>query len=515
MISALTLAAVLLGGASVTHAAAEPHVWSARDSDDPPPLATEFRGVWIATVANIDWPSRPGLSTWEQQAELIALLNRAVSMNLNAVIFQVRPAGDALYASTLEPWSAYLTGQMGAAPEPFYDPLTFAIDEAHARGLELHAWFNPYRARHPSDSSEIATTHISARRPHLVKPYGPYLWMDPGEPEIVAHTKRVILDVVSRYDVDGIHIDDYFYPYLERDSFGALIPFPDEASWRRYVASGGALNRGDWRRQNVDRLVAELYFAVHAQKPWVKFGVSPFGIWRPDNPPGVTGLDAYTEIFADARKWVNNGWLDYVAPQLYWRSASPGQPFDRLLAWWVDQNIRRRHVWPGLFTSRSDTLETQERWRATEIVEQLRLTRAVRGASGHIHFSMRAFRDNPDSLSERLREPYRNPALVPATPWVDSLPPAAPQVLIARDTVTGGLVAHLRPGSDEKAWLWGVRERRGATWVTRILPGWQLAHTLTYTRSERGPEEIVVNAVDRSSNVSASTRRTVPAVPGA
>jgi uncharacterized lipoprotein YddW (UPF0748 family) len=511
MMLPLTLAAILLGGAPTGAAAGESHPYY---SEEPPPLSTEFRGVWIATVGNMDWPSRPGLSTWEQQAELIGLLNRAVAMNLNAVIFQVRPAGDALYASSLEPWSAYLTGRMGVAPEPFYDPLEFAIREAHARGLELHAWFNPYRARHPSDTSVIAATHISARRPDLVKKYGPYLWMDPGEREVLSHTKRVILDVVARYDIDGVHIDDYFYPYLERDANGALIPFPDDTSWRRYVNAGGSLNRSDWRRENVDRLVAELYFAVHTQKPWVKFGVSPFGIWRPGNPAGVTGLDAYTEIFADARKWVHNGWLDYVAPQLYWRSASPGQPFDRLLSWWIEQNIRGRHIWPGLFTSRSDTLDTGNRWRATEIVEQVRLARATRGASGHIHFSMRAFRDEIDSLPARLREPYRVPALVPATRWLDSLPPAAPQVFVARDSVTGGFVAQLRPGNEQTVWLWAVRERRGSSWTTRVLPGWQSTHTLTYAPSERPPEELVVNAVDRSSNVSVSTRMSV-AVPGA
>jgi len=236
---------------------------------DAPPVPREFRGAWVASVANIDWPSRPGLSTWEQQAELIAILNRCVALNFNAVILQVRPAADALYDSPYEPWSAYLTGVEGRAPEPYYDPLTFAVAEAHKRGLELHAWFNPYRARHPSAHGSAALSHIATLHPELVRAYGRYQWMDPGEPAVRAQTLRVMLDVVKRYDVDGIHIDDYFYPYPELGPDSVPIPFPDSASYGRYVRGGGTLAVNDWRRENVNTLMRNIYRRTKAIKPWV------------------------------------------------------------------------------------------------------------------------------------------------------------------------------------------------------------------------------------------------------
>ena len=223
---------------------------------DAPAIPREFRGAWVASVANIDWPSRPGLSTWEQQAELIAILNRCVALNFNAVILQVRPAADALYDSPYEPWSAYLTGVEGRAPEPYYDPLTFAVAEAHKRGLELHAWFNPYRARYARPLSEAAKTHVSNTHPELVKRYGSFLWMDPGEPAVRRRALQIVLDVTKRYDIDGVHLDDYFYPYRERDSAGKEIDFPDSAVYARYRATGGRLERSDWRRNNVDRLIS-------------------------------------------------------------------------------------------------------------------------------------------------------------------------------------------------------------------------------------------------------------------
>jgi uncharacterized lipoprotein YddW (UPF0748 family) len=243
------------------------------ETNDPsaiaPPVQREFRGVWLVSVGNMDWPSRPGLPVAQQKSELIAILDRAAALNLNAVVFQVRPSADALYASKIEPWSAFLTGAMGQAPVPFYDPLEFAVQEAHARGLELHAWVNPYRAHFPDDKSRIVASHIARRRPDLVVRYGPYLWMDPGSSEVRAYTVRVVRDIVKRYDIDGMHIDDYFYPYRERNRRRQEIPFPDARTWRAYRASGGSLTRDDWRRRNVDLLVEQLYKAVKAEKPWV------------------------------------------------------------------------------------------------------------------------------------------------------------------------------------------------------------------------------------------------------
>ncbi len=217
----------------------------------PPPVTREFRGAWVATVANIDWPSSNRLTVEQQKAELIGILDRATALRLNAIVFQVRPACDAMYASSLEPWSEYLTGEMGKAPQPAFDPLEVAVREAHARGLELHAWFNPYRARHLQAKSPISANHVSRTKPHLVKQYGRYLWLDPGEKEVQDYSLNVVMDVVRRYDIDGVHFDDYFYPYKERDAQGNKLPFPDEESWKKFGASG-KLNRDDWRRENVN-----------------------------------------------------------------------------------------------------------------------------------------------------------------------------------------------------------------------------------------------------------------------
>ena len=308
-----------------------------------PEVAREFRGVWVASVANIDWPSKRTLTTAEQQAELIALLDQAAALKLNAVLFQVRPAADALYQSSIEPWSEYLTGAQGRAPVPFWDPLAFAVREAHARNLELHAWFNPYRARHTDAKSPLSRSHIAKTNPSLVKKYGGYLWMDPGERVVRERTIRVVLDVVKRYDIDGVHIDDYFYPYPETTRRGRPIPFPDDVSWKRYRNGGGKLTRADWRRQNVDQLVEALHDGIHKVKPWVRFGVSPFGIWRPGYPAQVRGFDAYEQIYADARKWLREGWLDYFTPQLYWPTTKAAQSYPVLLQWWAEENAQGKH----------------------------------------------------------------------------------------------------------------------------------------------------------------------------
>ncbi|CAN5674456.1 glycoside hydrolase family 10 protein [soil metagenome] len=467
----------------------------------PPHIAREFRAAWIASVSNIDWPSRPGLSTAAQQAELLAIFDRAVDLNLNALILQVRPAGDALYASALEPWSPYLTGSMGKAPDTFYDPLAFAVEEAHKRGLELHAWFNPFRAKHASLRGEAAASHISRTRPDLVRQYGGSLWMAPGEPDAHRHSLAVILDVVRRYDVDGVHIDDYFYPYQERDrATNALIPFPDDESFRRY---GAGMQRGDWRRQNVDRFVADLFSGVRGVKPHVKVGVSPFGIWRPGYPAGVTGLDAYTSIYADARKWLNNGWLDYLSPQLYWRSDAPGQNYAALLRWWVGENTHGRHIWVGNFTSRTDTVAGPQSWRAGELLRQIELTRADPGAGGNVHFSMRALMRNRDSLNDVLASgPYATPALVPASPGLDSIPPAKPIIAFARDSGSGRHVLDLRPGDAEQPWLWTVRMRSGSEWRTTIVPGSLSSFRWAAPSNEAAISEMWVTAVDRAGNES-------------
>ncbi len=466
----------------------------------PPPMPDaprEFRGVWVATVDNIDWPTRPGLPVAEQQAELRAILDRAALLNLNAVILQVRPTADAFYASPYEPWSAYLTGAQGRAPEPFYDPLAFAVEEAHRRGIELHAWFNPYRAFHPTAQGELAANHISRTHPEVVHPYGDLLWMDPGEPVVVEHSLRVILDVVARYDIDGVHLDDYFYPYPVTDSLDQKVPFPDSTSWMRAVEAGNTLTRDDWRRQNVDRFVERLYGEVKAAKPWVKVGISPFGIWRPGNPATVKGFDAYAEIYADAKKWQQAGWVDYFTPQLYWAIASTGQSYPALLAWWAEQNTMGRHLWPGNYASRV-MFEGDSAWEPEEVAEQVRVTRAQPGATGNVLFSMKVLRDTTSVLGERLAaEVYAAPALVPASPWLGGGAPAAPSLSV--EHAGNRLALTMTPGGGEAVWVWVVRTRRGATWTLDVVPGWEQMHLLS-SGEEAGPDEVAVSAVDRVGN---------------
>lgn len=468
-------------------------------------MAREFRGVWVATVANIDWPSAPGLSPWQQQIELLEILNKAVEMHLNAIILQVRPAADALYASPYEPWSEYLTGQMGAPPEPFYDPLAFAIAEAHKRGLELHAWINPFRAHHPSATSPLATTHVREAEPGMVRQYGDYLWLDPGDPAARRHSLRVVLDIVRRYDVDGIHIDDYFYPYQERDSLGRPLSFPDEASWKRYVRAGGTLSRDDWRRHNIDRFIEAMYREVKAVKPWVKVGISPFGIWRPGFPEQVAGFDAYAELYADSRKWLTNGWLDYLSPQLYWSIGRPQQSYPVLLAWWVSQNVHGRHIWPGNYASRVGPLGTSS-WPVDELLQQIRLTREQPGATGNVYFSMSAFLRNQGGITDQLMAgPYQGPALVPASPWLSRSRPPAPRAVARADTVTGNLVLHIAPATEHEPWLWVVQARNAGEWTTAILPGVQRAYTLRRAPSLTGPDVVAVSEVNRYGNQSPDT----------
>jgi uncharacterized lipoprotein YddW (UPF0748 family) len=462
-------------------------------ADSPPQPRREFRGVWIASVANINWPSKPGLPVAQQQSELRAMLDRAVELKLNAVILQVRPSAEALYESKLEPWSEYLTGVMGRAPEPRYDPLAFAVDEAHQRGLELHAWFNPFRARHSSGKSAVSPDHLSVRRPELVRRYGRDLWFDPGEPAARDHALAVIYDVLRRYDIDGVHIDDYFYPYPEKDAQGKSAPFPDDASWKRYQASGGKLDRSDWRRDNVNRFVEQLYAGVKERKPWVKFGISPFGIWRPGHPPPVKGLDAYEALYADARLWLQKGWCDYFAPQLYWTVDAPGQSYPVLLQWWAEQNPQGRHLWPGNHAANAAT----GKWKPEELLRQVELTRKQRGASGNIWLNMKSLMPGSPVGTVLARQAYAEPALVPASPWLGKRPPAQPRVEWRPDGDGGTFV--WRAGDDTPVARWLLQQHSPGGWQTFILPAATTQHTISPGAAK--VDSVAIRAVDRSGNL--------------
>ena len=333
--------------------------------------------------------------------------------------------------------------------------------------------------------------------PSLVKTYGKHLWMDPGEPAIREHTLRVILDVVKRYDIDGVHLDDYFYPYKERDRRGRDIEFPDSTSYARYRYGGGLLNRDDWRRENVDHLVQDLYTRIHAEKPWVKFGVSPFGIWRPGFPETVTGFDAYSELYADARKWLREGWVDYFAPQLYWPVLQTAQAYPTLLRWWSEQNPFGRHLWPGNYTSKVGE-GSRTAWRWNEIEDQVLATRAQAGATGNIHFSARVFLENRDSLATRLaRQVYAALALVPRSPWLDVLPQVEPQVAIRR-SASGALSAELTPGGADPPHWWLVQTRDAlGVWQSSVLRG-----SVREVALPASADRVAVRAVDRASGES-------------
>jgi uncharacterized lipoprotein YddW (UPF0748 family) len=470
---------------------------------DPPGVAREFRGLWVATVANIDWPTQTGLTQSAALVEMRLILDRAQSLRMNAVIVQVRAAGDAIYPSPLEPWSRVLTGTQGI--DPGWDPLSAWVSEAHQRGLELHAWFNPFRAGNVSDTALLAPSHLAKARPELARIAQGQLWFDPGEPEVRQRALDVILDVLTRYDVDGVHLDDYFYPY---PLTGAPRPvqFPDDDSWTRYRAAGGPdMPRADWRRQNVDRFLELLYTEVHRVKPLARVGLSPFGIWRPGFPSGITGLDAWADIFADSRKWLENGWADYFAPQLYWSLSSVGQNFSALLDWWLSINARRRHLWPGLAAYRVAD-GTSSQYSAAEIVAQIAQTRmragaAAGGASGTLLYNTTSVRLNRGGLSDALGTAgYPGVTLVPAFTWLDATPPAAPGVVV----VPGGSVTRVSwtAGSGESARWWLVQWRTSSAWNARLVWGAERSLDIAFANDAQRANVVVVTALDAAMNAS-------------
>ncbi|HEV7406805.1 MAG TPA: family 10 glycosylhydrolase [Chthoniobacteraceae bacterium] len=451
---------------------------------DVPDLPREFRGAWVASVYNLNWPSKPGLPTAQQQAELRAILDRAASVHLNAVLLQVRPASDALYESKLEPWSTYLTGAMGRAPEPRWDPLAWAITEAHARGLELHAWFNPFRAANDS-SGAPAPNHIARTHPAWIRRFGTTSYIDPGIPAAREYVRGVIMDVVKRYDVDGIHIDDYFYPYPVK---GRASGFPDGDTFQQFQANGGKLGLADWRRDNTNQFVESLYRSIKTEKRWVKFGISPFGIWRPQVPETiVAGVDSYDQLYADSRRWLREGWCDYMAPQLYWPIDPPAQSFPVLLNWWREQNVTGRGLWPGLATERIGA-----KLPASEIARQVALTRE-QPAGGQIHWDMKSLMSDQGGIVALLRDKtYRAGAAVPAAPWLGKETPLAPKL-----ERQGRTLKWHETGAAPARW-WAVQSKVKGEWMLRMLP----AGTTSFTAAADA-ETVAVRAVDRFGNASA------------
>jgi len=390
------------------------------------PPKREFRGAWIATVVNLDWPS--SRDSEAQRLELIRILDELKDAGINAVVFQIRPECDALYQSSYEPWSYYLTGNQGTAPSPFYDPLKFAIEEAHKRGIELHAWFNPYRAVRYVNTYPNHTNHVSVKHPEWILnfpayPNGTQKILNPGLPEVRDYVTGVIMDVVHRYDVDGVHFDDYFYPYPDsRENFSGITN-EDDQTFANY--SRGFTNRGDWRRDNVNLLIKMVHDSIQVVKPYVKFGVSPFGIWKDYVPSGIRGLDAYNVLYADALAWLNAQIVDYITPQLYWVFGG-GQDYGKLLPWWASK-VNGRHLYPGQIPANINA----RNWSANEILNQISLNRKTPNVFGNVFFrATEGVTNNPKGLTDFLKADfYRYPTLFPVMSWKDSIPPNMPQNL--------------------------------------------------------------------------------------
>ena len=471
--------------------------------EPPPPVQREFRGVWTATVNNIDWPSQRGPDSARQKQELLAILDRAAALRLNVVVFQVRATCDAFYQSRIEPWSEYLTGRMGQPPSPPWDPLQFAVAQAHQRGLELHAWFNPYRARFRNLKTPAAPNHVTLTHPELVRSYGKFLWLDPAEQGTRDYSLAVIMDVVRRYDVDGVHIDDYFYPYPEKTD-GRETSFPDDAPWQRYLKQGGKMSRADWRRENVNLFVHAVYQAVKKEKPWVKFGVSPSGIWRASHPPQITGLGSYDDLFGDSRKWLEEGWLDYCAPQLYWPVDQKAHSFAALLPWWAAQNTRHRTLLAGMQAGGWPNVPDEAR----EVAREIELTRRQPGASGEILWHARLLLGDKNRVAGLLRnQVYSEPALLPASPWLGGNAPGRP--ILQAEMNRGAWELNWRSAGGA-VWQWVLQKKSAGHWTTEILPGTRTGETIKPAPAMPLPETAVLFAVDRFGNMSsaATSRRT-------
>jgi uncharacterized lipoprotein YddW (UPF0748 family) len=440
-------------------------------NERPPELAREFRGAWIACIYNIDWPSSPGLSADRQRAELRGILDKVAALKMNAVIFQVRPQCDAVYSSAIEPWSSALTGTMGRSPG--YDPLAYCIQQAHARGIEVHAWFNPFRAL-SNNSQQVAGNHVTRSASHITKKFGTMTWCDPAHPETRSRALNVILDVVKRYDIDGVHLDDYFYPYPSGNNRFADGKSPAQ------------------RRAYVDGFVSSLYSSVKRQKPWVRVGISPFGIWRPGVPAGIeAGIDSYEQLAGDSRKWLKNGWVDYLAPQLYWRISPQKQSFTALLSWWREQGSRP--VWPGIASARIGGPEDGR--PASEITNQIDASRRIgKNWNGHIHWSAKSLVKNQGGIATRLASTYTQPAAVPPMPWLNNKAPAAPGVSAAVQG-NGTFVRWTPAGGTSKV---AVQAKVGGSWRTYQI-GPASSQGITIPRAEA----VAVTALDRFGNTSA------------
>ena len=393
-------------------------------------IKSEFRGVWIASVDNIDWPLKGMTNPDSQRVEFIRQLDMHKMNGMNAVIVQVRPAADAFYPSPFEPWSQWLTGVQGQPPSPYYDPLEFMIRETHKRGMEFHAWCNPYRADFKIGASSIAANHVTKIHPEWFLDYGDKKYFDPASKEVQRFVVKVVRDIVERYDIDAVHMDDYFYPYRI-----AGKEFPDDAAYRKAKTK---LSKDDWRRSNVDTIMKMLSLAIKKEKPWVQFGISPFSVWRnkdkdPRGSDSKAGQTNYDDLYADILLWLKEKWVDYVAPQLYLEIGHDKIDYVKMLEWWSNNSYGRNlYIGLGIYRSGSNAA-----WKnPNELPNQIKLLRQYPNVHGGIYFSSKSFNNNPNGWNDSLKNNYyRLPAKTPEMSWLPKKP--------GQNTTTSSLPAYL------------------------------------------------------------------------
>ena len=461
----------------------------------------EFRAVWIATVENIDWPSKRGLPVEQQKAEFIKLLDLHYKNGMNAVVMQIRPVTDAFYPSQYEPWSEYLNGKQGLPPTPYYDPLQFMIDETHKRGMEFHAWINPYRAVFNVSRSSVTPNHITRLFPQWFLTYGSTKYFDPGLPQVREHVTRVVRDIVERYDLDAIHFDDYFYPYKI-----AGKEFPDAVSFAKY---GNGMARSDWRRSNVDTIIRMLSETIKSVNARVKFGISPYGVWRnkTQDPRGSATkayVTNYDELYADILLWLDKGWIDYIVPQLYWEIGHPLCDYNVLLDWWSKYSFGKQvFIGQGIYRTYEDK---SPKWKnRNEIPNQIKALRSNANVQGSVYFSSKTFNNNPNGWNDTLRNNYyKYPALIPPMKWIDSIAPIKPLVEKVNDMQ---LRLYYRGAEPIKGFAvytvpYNVFANRKAATLVKILVAEKTLDVDLADVSAKANDKIFISSVDRNNNVS-------------
>ena len=483
----------------------------------------EMRAGWMASVANINWPAKKGLTNEELKKGYIVYLDSLVAVNANAVVMQVRPTGDSFYPCSIEPWSIYLTGEQGKAPSVMWDPMEFMIREAHKRGLEFHAWMNPYRVAQHNDSTLISENHAMRQHPEWFVQYGKQWYYDPGVPACAEYTNAVVKEYVSRYDVDGVHFDDYFYPYKvsekDKDGKNVVVDFPDSVSWKKYGADFFA-NKEDWRRNNVDKLIKMLSETIKSTKPWVKFGISPFGVWRNDDVDPVrgsaskAGCQNYDDLYADILLWLEKGWIDYVTPQLYWKIGKKIVDYPILLDWWIKYSYGRQ-----MFVGHSMGNGAPEIRKQIDMLRE----RGIEKTQGSFYWNAASIlrnskdKETGETMNSMLRKENPYIALTPTMPWLDMTAPNTPSELKAEGSYSLVDVSWVPFYSDNLMYFLVYKFPKGKkvnTDIPNYIVGkvWYDNETVChfYDRSaDKGEYTYVITAVSRNSVESSPLAKTV------